>query len=65
MTQTDTRGLPLSLIYVWVTLANGFRFGPPYLIYSLVVSTAGFGIVIWQNSFCARMSNSGSGWASA
>ena len=28
-------GAPLFLVYVWVTLANGFRFGPRYLLISL------------------------------
>ena len=32
------RGWALYLVYVWVTLANGFRFGPAYLHLSLAVS---------------------------
>ena len=36
------RGLPLVLFYLWITIANGFRFGPPYLVYSLVLTIAGF-----------------------
>lgn len=51
MSQTDMRGLPLSLAYVWISLANGFRFGPQYLLYSLVASVVGFSIVIWLNPF--------------
>ncbi len=28
----DERAAPLFLLYVWITLANGFRFGPRYLV---------------------------------
>ena len=45
---------PLFLIYVWVTLANGFRFGASYLLASLVISVAGFSIVLWSNPFWQR-----------
>ena len=51
MAQTDMRALPLSLAFVWVTLANGFRFGPSYLLYSLISSVFGFALVIWLNPF--------------
>ncbi|HEY1719707.1 MAG TPA: ATP-binding protein [Magnetospirillaceae bacterium] len=51
MSQTDMRALPLSLAYVWITLANGFRFGPAYLLYSLISSVVGFALVIWFNPF--------------
>lgn len=44
-------GAPLFLLYVWVTLANGFRFGPRYLLISLALSLAGFGVVLWQSEF--------------
>ena len=42
---------PLFLIYVWVTLANGFRFGAGYLLMSLGISVAGFLTVLWTNPF--------------
>ena len=50
------QAMPLFLVYVWVTLANGFRYGPAYLIGSLAVSLAGFVTVIaatpfWQEHF--------------
>ena len=45
------RAAPLFLIYVWVTLANGFRFGQHYLLVSLALSVAGFAIVLWQSEF--------------
>ena len=45
---------------VWVTLANGFRYGPNYLLLSLGASLAGFG------RRCSRTSRSGSSiWSAA
>jgi len=45
------RAAPLFLIYVWVTLANGFRFGQRYLLLSLALSAGGFALVVWHNEF--------------
>ena len=45
------KALPSLLIYVWVTLANGFRYGPGYLLISLGVSLAGFVTVLWTSEF--------------
>ena len=42
---------PLFLVYVWVTLANGFRFGHRYLLVSLALSVAGFLVVLWQTEY--------------
>jgi two-component system sensor histidine kinase RpfC len=42
---------PLFLIYVWVTLANGFRFGQRYLLIALGLSALGFAGVLWRNEF--------------
>ena len=42
---------PLFLIYIWVTLGSGFRFGPKYLVSELVMSVAGFGSAIYLNSW--------------
>jgi hypothetical protein len=47
-----TRALPCVLVYVWVTLANGFPLRPAYLLISLGVSLAGF-------ARCWRPANSG------
>ncbi|MGD8546902.1 MAG: ATP-binding protein [Thiohalophilus sp.] len=46
-------GIPLFVLYLWVTLGNGFRFGVPPLIVSTILSVIGFGVVIalsptWQ-----------------
>ena len=45
------RALALFLVYVWVTLANGFRFGPRYLLLSLVLSVVGFTAVLATSEF--------------
>jgi two-component system sensor histidine kinase RpfC len=45
------RAAPLFLIYVWVTLANGFRFGQRYLLISLALSAVGFSFVLWRSGF--------------
>jgi len=39
-------GFPLFVMYLWVTLGNGFRFGVPPLIVSTALSVIGFGVVI-------------------
>ena len=48
------QAIAVFLIFVWVTLANGFRYGPSYLLFSLGASLVGFGTVLatsgyWQN----------------
>jgi two-component system sensor histidine kinase RpfC len=45
------QALALLLAYVWVTLANGFRFGPRYLMISLGLSLASFLFVIAATPF--------------
>jgi len=42
---------PLLLVYVWVTLANGFRFGQGYLLACLGLSVVGFGVVLGYSDF--------------
>jgi len=46
-----SQAIPLVLVFVWVTLANGFRFGPRYLLFSLVLSVVGFGAVLAASTF--------------
>jgi two-component system sensor histidine kinase RpfC len=43
--------IPLFVVYVWVTLANGFRFGPAYLLLTLAASAIGLGVVLATSSF--------------
>jgi len=42
---------PLFLIYIWVTLGSGFRFGPRYLVSELVMSIVGFAMAIELNAW--------------
>jgi len=41
----------LFLLYIWVTLGSGFRFGARYLISELAMSVVGFGVVLYVNDF--------------
>ncbi|HYL90240.1 MAG TPA: ATP-binding protein [Burkholderiales bacterium] len=41
----------LFLLYIWVTLGSGFRFGARYLISELAMSMVGFGLVLYVNEF--------------
>jgi two-component system, sensor histidine kinase RpfC len=41
----------LLLLYIWVTLGSGFRFGARYLLSELAMSVVGFGIVLYVNDF--------------
>jgi two-component system, sensor histidine kinase RpfC len=51
MVSMGERAAPLFLVYVWMTLANGFRFGQRYLLIVLSFSIAGFSAVLWLNDF--------------
>ena len=44
-------GAFLFLLYIWVTLGSGFRFGAKYLISELAMSVVGFGVVLYVNDF--------------
>jgi two-component system sensor histidine kinase RpfC len=57
------KALPCVLIYVWVTLANGFRYGPGYLLISLGVSLVGFGTVLATSTFWQAHLVAGAGFA--
>ncbi|HEY3489529.1 MAG TPA: ATP-binding protein [Candidatus Deferrimicrobiaceae bacterium] len=39
---------PLYIIYLWVTLGNGFRFGQRYMFASSAASVLSFAFVIWK-----------------
>jgi len=51
----------LFLLYIWVTLGSGFRFGARYLISELAMSVVGFGIVLQVNDFWRAHSALGTG----
>ncbi|HEX5092067.1 MAG TPA: ATP-binding protein [Burkholderiales bacterium] len=45
------RAAPLFLLFVWITLANGFRFGARYLLVSLGFSVASIAMLLWKGEF--------------
>ena len=45
------RAAPLFLVYIWITLANGFRFGQRYLLLSLGISVIGIATLLWRGEF--------------
>jgi len=56
------RAAPMILLYVWITLANGFRFGTPYLLASLAISVAGYSVVLLVSDFWAAHRGLGLGF---
>lgn len=58
----EERSLPLVLAYVWITLANGFRYGPRYLLTSLALSIGGFSVVLLTTAFWANHLAAGAGF---
>jgi two-component system sensor histidine kinase RpfC len=51
MIAADIYALPLFLVYIWITLANGFRYGPGYLLTSLGLSVVSFAVVMVLSPF--------------
>jgi two-component system sensor histidine kinase RpfC len=48
---TSLVGVPMLLVYIWVTIGCGFRYGAPYLISSLVFSVIGFSVALGVSPF--------------
>jgi len=61
MCETGGYGIPLFLVYVWTTLGNGFRYGPSYLVCSLIFNSAGFAVVLWLSPFWRMYMEAGIG----
>jgi two-component system sensor histidine kinase RpfC len=61
MAQSGVHGVPMFLIYVWVTLANGFRYGQRYLLFALALSVVGFGVVLQVDDFWRTQHTAGLG----
>lgn len=61
MAQSGVYGVPMFLFYVWITLANGFRFGQRYLLFALALSVIGFGVVLWVDDFWSQHRTEGIG----
>jgi len=51
MIQTGVGGLPLYVVYLWIIVGNGFRYGKAYLLNTLVLSCIGFGLVLYLSPF--------------
>jgi two-component system sensor histidine kinase RpfC len=49
--QFGESGAPLYLIFLWITLANGFRYGAKYLLITLAFCVAGFTVVLFSSEF--------------
>jgi two-component system sensor histidine kinase RpfC len=45
------QAMAMFLVFVWVSLANGFRYGPGYLLISLGVSLIGFAAMVATTGF--------------
>jgi two-component system, sensor histidine kinase RpfC len=54
-------GAPLYVAYLWTTFGMGFRYGKAYLYNSLVLSVAGFGLVLTVNDFWIQNRTLGAG----
>ncbi len=61
MLHVGERASPMFLLYVWITLANGFRFGQRYLLICLGLSVIGFGAVLWKSEFWRANETIGNG----
>jgi two-component system sensor histidine kinase RpfC len=61
MANTGEPGAPLFVIYLWVTLGNGFRFGLTALGISAVLSVAGFAVVMATSGFWLQHERLGAG----
>jgi two-component system sensor histidine kinase RpfC len=65
MAHLGVHAAPMFLIYVWITLANGFRFGQRYLLFALALSMAGFSVVLMVDEFWQSNLTAGVGLAVA
>ena len=51
MVRTGVNGLPLYVVYLWIIVGNGFRYGKAYLVNTLVLSGIGFSVVLYASPF--------------
>ncbi len=65
MAQSGVYGVPMFMFYIWVTLANGFRFGQRYLLFVLALSVCGFGVVLLVDEFWSLHKTEGLGLITA
>ncbi|MDW8468983.1 MAG: ATP-binding protein [Burkholderiales bacterium] len=57
----EEKGVPLFLVYLWVTFGNGFRYGARYLVVSLVLSTIGFATAMAASDYWRERLEVGAG----
>ncbi len=51
MVLIDGDGLPLYVVYLWITFGNGFRYGKAYLLNTLALCVLGFAAVLYLSPF--------------
>jgi two-component system, sensor histidine kinase RpfC len=51
MVRTGVNGLPLYVVYLWIIVGNGFRYGKAYLLNTLALSCVGFAVVLYASPF--------------
>jgi two-component system sensor histidine kinase RpfC len=51
LARTGMNGLPLYVVYLWIIIGNGFRYGKLYLLNTLALSGVGFSIVLYASPF--------------
>jgi two-component system sensor histidine kinase RpfC len=61
MALSGEHGVPMFLFYIWITLANGFRYGQRYLLFALALSVCGFGVVLVVDEFWSKHRTEGLG----
>ncbi len=44
-------GVPIFMIYLWITFGNGFRYGTGYIYSAMALSTVGFAVVLMTSSY--------------
>jgi two-component system sensor histidine kinase RpfC len=58
---TGALGAPLYVLMLWIIFANGFRFGISYLLYSSLLSVAGFALALGFSDYWAAHRALGTG----
>jgi two-component system sensor histidine kinase RpfC len=51
MARTGVNGLPLYVVYLWMIIGNGFRYGRFHLLNTLVLNSIGFSVVLYASPF--------------
>lgn len=45
--------VPLYVVYLWVTIGNGMRYGPRYLFAATALAAVSFGVMLWLTPYWA------------